>query len=926
MNSDGSQSNWSDNSIPQATMGQTVVISGTAESPATAVASQPTVRQILDLTVGDYGTLEILAASTSSAAGYVFSTHSLDITSKGTVVINTAAPVELGASCTVDGTLTILDNAQSILDNDSISGNGTLNLIGSQLGTVSHPVAVAGNLAVVLQDNATFYASLAGSTGSVTFDTNTLNTLVLDDRGGTVGTAFYGVSDKSLFAISAADGVVPVSTVWNQNPDTASWTVQINSATGTIVTLKDVHTASGFIPGTATFSQDSAGNYILTESNASDSGTIASAAPFTDTTNTAPAGLAANYDNTHIPNTNHFWPATATTADNRADYADSSNWELKTTPWESPANSDNFDTYDKAVVYGVISQANSVQIASFTLSGNADILISAKTSGSGYAFATASTSIYSGCTLTIDTPSGVELGESVQIEGTMKIENNQGNVILDTQGLSGGGTIDVINSTFGSENIPVGLSVSTLNIQQNSTVYFKARSFPDNVIFDNSSNTVVFDGNENTISASFQNVSSKTSFIINNESTLPWNHTPVSAAYSLNDDGSYTLTITRSDGSTLVFSDIQVANDFTPAATADVSQLPDGDWIISTARQDTCFLTGTLIRTNRGDVPVEDLQIGDQVAVLNDEKAFRPIIWTGHRDTSVSTSEYNEEAGYPVCIRANAFGNHEPARNLFVTPEHCLYIDGGFIPARMLVNGTSIFYDRSITHYRYHHFETDRHSIVLAENLPSESYLDTGNRQSFTTGVSPLFVPEKSWNDAVAPLKVAQDQVQPVYERLCERAERLGMGRPVIQATTTDPGLEVFTLSGQRLRCMRHTGDQFLFELPPGIETVTIRSRTSRPCDVVGPFCDDRRTLGVLIGHVKLWDSRESRGIDTHLNADLPGWHPQEHPSLRWTKGSATLPLGYREPTGSGVLCLQIVNGGPYLLASEGQLTQALSA
>lgn len=300
--SDGTKSNWSDNSIPQATVGETVVIAGTSDAPATAIASNPAIRQILNLTVGDYGTLEILAAANSSSlGGYVFATHALDITPKGTVVINTAAPVELGASCTVDGTLTILNNTGSVLDNDSISGSGTLNLIGSHLGTVSNPVAVTGGLSVVMQNNATFYADLSGSTGSVTFDTNTQNTLVLDDVGATINTAFYGVSEKSLFAISAADGVVPVSANWTQNADTGSWTVQINSSTGTIVTLDDVHTANGFIPGTASFSQDSAGNYILSESNASSSGTVTSAAPFTDTTNTSPAGLTYFYDSTQTP-------------------------------------------------------------------------------------------------------------------------------------------------------------------------------------------------------------------------------------------------------------------------------------------------------------------------------------------------------------------------------------------------------------------------------------------------------------------------------------------------------------------------------------------------------------------------------------------------------------------------------------------------
>ncbi len=42
-----------------------------------------------------------------------------------------------------------------------------------------------------------------------------------------------------------------------------------------------------------------------------------------------------------------------------------------------------------------------------------------------------------------------------------------------------------------------------------------------------------------------------------------------------------------------------------------------------------CYVPGTLIRTDRGDMPIQALRIGDKVATVSG--AFRPIRWIGHR-------------------------------------------------------------------------------------------------------------------------------------------------------------------------------------------------------------------------------------------------------------------------------------------------------
>ena len=72
-----------------------------------------------------------------------------------------------------------------------------------------------------------------------------------------------------------------------------------------------------------------------------------------------------------------------------------------------------------------------------------------------------------------------------------------------------------------------------------------------------------------------------------------------------------------------------------------------------------------------------------------------------------------------------------PDRDLLVSPDHALLLDGRLIPARHLVNGRTIRQDTGLAAITYFHVECDEHAILLAHNMPAESYLDTGNRDFF---------------------------------------------------------------------------------------------------------------------------------------------------------------------------------------------------
>ncbi|WP_170314047.1 Hint domain-containing protein, partial [Commensalibacter intestini] len=147
-----------------------------------------------------------------------------------------------------------------------------------------------------------------------------------------------------------------------------------------------------------------------------------------------------------------------------------------------------------------------------------------------------------------------------------------------------------------------------------------------------------------------------------------------------------------------------------------------------------CFLSGTLIKMAKGVCAVEDLQVGDMVLTYDPQskaKVKKKITWVGKQTAHVNAKLPDDQAGYPVRILKDAFKKNVPNKDLLITSEHCLFIDGHFVPARMLVNGRSIFYDYSITSYDYYHVETEDHSVIWADGMLTESYLNTGNRHSF---------------------------------------------------------------------------------------------------------------------------------------------------------------------------------------------------
>lgn len=141
-----------------------------------------------------------------------------------------------------------------------------------------------------------------------------------------------------------------------------------------------------------------------------------------------------------------------------------------------------------------------------------------------------------------------------------------------------------------------------------------------------------------------------------------------------------------------------------------------------------CYCRGTTILTDRGERPVEALAAGDVVVTATG--SHRPISWVGRRSYRGRFLAANPRV-QPVRFRAGALDGGLPRRDLLVSPEHAMFVSGVLVPARLLVNGSTIVQDGRLPEVEYFHIELASHDILLAEGAPSESFVDDDSRALF---------------------------------------------------------------------------------------------------------------------------------------------------------------------------------------------------
>ncbi len=184
-----------------------------------------------------------------------------------------------------------------------------------------------------------------------------------------------------------------------------------------------------------------------------------------------------------------------------------------------------------------------------------------------------------------------------------------------------------------------------------------------------------------------------------------------------------------------------------------------------------CFAAGTRIATPSGEVPVEYLKPGDRVVCASGTN--QRIVWIGYRRLDIARHKRPDKL-LPIRIMPGALDDGIPNRPLFLSPDHAVFVDGVLIPVKFLCNGRTIV-QVPADRVTYYHIELPRHDVVFAEGLPTESYLDTGNRSSFANGGgSVALYPDFSshaWDSkGCAPLVVTGAQLDAVRRRVEARA------------------------------------------------------------------------------------------------------------------------------------------------------------
>lgn len=196
-----------------------------------------------------------------------------------------------------------------------------------------------------------------------------------------------------------------------------------------------------------------------------------------------------------------------------------------------------------------------------------------------------------------------------------------------------------------------------------------------------------------------------------------------------------------------------------------------------------CFAEGSRILTDRGPVAVEALVVGDRVVTASGRLAA--VRWLGHRRTNLRQHPSPHDV-MPVRVAAGAFGGAQPVRDLVLSPDHAVFVNGSLVPIRHLINGASIRQEtrEAVT---YWHVELDRHDVLLAEGLACESYLDTGNRAAFenalgATELHPDFARRVWAEDGCAPILTdpAEPELRALHVRLLAQAS--SASRPVAAA------------------------------------------------------------------------------------------------------------------------------------------------
>jgi probable HAF family extracellular repeat protein len=239
------------------------------------------------------------------------------------------------------------------------------------------------------------------------------------------------------------------------------------------------------------------------------------------------------------------------------------------------------------------------------------------------------------------------------------------------------------------------------------------------------------------------------------------------------------------DGTYTTF-DVAGGTPFTSPVSINNSDQIVGDYLDSSGisqiflaePEPACFCRGTLIVSQKGDVAVEALAIGDLVQTPS---GLRPVKWIGRRSYGGRFIVGRQDM-LPICFKAGSLDEGSPRRDLWISPHHAMYLDGILIEAKDLLNGASIVQAEGVDLVDYFHLELDSHDVILAEGAWSETFIDDDSRCVFHNAheFTALYPDAVSGQPRYcAPRRNAGFEVESVRQRLARRA---GLAAPPVHA------------------------------------------------------------------------------------------------------------------------------------------------
>ncbi len=143
-----------------------------------------------------------------------------------------------------------------------------------------------------------------------------------------------------------------------------------------------------------------------------------------------------------------------------------------------------------------------------------------------------------------------------------------------------------------------------------------------------------------------------------------------------------------------------------------------------------CFTPGTRLRTEAGDIAIEELSPGDKI--LTRDCGPQEIWWTGNRRMS-GARLFAMPDQRPIRLRRGALGLDRPEDDLVVSPEHRVLVTGRaaldlwgetevLVRAADLVGDRYITVDHSLRETWYIHLMLESHQVIWANGLEVESF------------------------------------------------------------------------------------------------------------------------------------------------------------------------------------------------------------